>query len=137
MFAGVYVDPRIKPGFRYVVRRLGTEKFLFGGKPLTLQSIGIGYGKRLTFEGEKYNFNDNYFWSDSEPNGFGFTLVAVQSSDKLTIYGSDGSGVIGEVKVERVIGHQEEISSQVSYRICLTNKLSYISAGGGDRLLQN
>ena len=114
MSTGVYVDPRIKPGFVYRVRRGGTDKYLFNGKELTLQSIGCGYGKRLTFSGESLNFNDNFFWSDSDPNGFAFSLVGVQEGDKMTIYGSDGSGVHGEAKIERVLNHQEEISSQVT-----------------------
>ena len=113
--AGVYVDPRILPGFRYRVRHVGTENYLFDGRALTLQSIGLGYGKRLTFTGDSLNFNDNYFWSDSDPNGFAFSLDAVQPADRLTVYGNDGSGIIGEVKVERVPRIQEEISSKVIF----------------------
>ena len=113
-FTGVYVDPSIVPGFRYRVRRVGTDHYLFDGKALTLLSIGLGYGKRLTFTGDSLNFNDNYFWSDSDPNGFAFSLDGVQVEDKLTAYAADESGVIGEVKVERIHGVQEEISSEVS-----------------------
>ena len=113
--AGIYVDPRILPGFRYRVRHVGTERYLFEGRALTLQSIGLGYGKRLTFTGNSLNFNDNYFWSDSDPNGFAFSLDAVQPADRLTIYGNDGSGIIGEVKVEQVPGIQEEISNEVGF----------------------
>lgn len=111
------MDPRILPGFRYRVRHVGTERYLFNGRALTLQSIGLGYGKRLTFTGDSLNFNDNYFWSDSDPRGFAFSLDAVQPADRLTIYGNNGVGVIGEVKVERVPGVQEEISSEVG--LCL------------------
>ncbi|KAK7486611.1 hypothetical protein BaRGS_00022136 [Batillaria attramentaria] len=93
---GVYVDPRILPGFRYKVRHAGpgAQRYLFEGRAMTLQSIGLGYGKRLTFTGESLNFNDNYFWSDSDPNGFAFSLEAVREGDRLSIYGNNGSGVL-------------------------------------------
>lgn len=110
------MDPRIIPGFRYRVRRVGMTgepRHLFGGRALTLQSVGLGYGKRLTFAGDSLNFNDNYFWSDSDPSGFAFALDAVQSGIRLAVYGDDGCGVIGEVEVERIPGVQEEISSEV------------------------
>ncbi|KAL8573585.1 hypothetical protein ACOMHN_047855 [Nucella lapillus] len=110
---GVYVDPKIVPGFRYRIRRVGTERYLFEGRALTLQSVGLGYGKRLTFAGDSLNFNDNYFWSDSDPNGFAFSLDAVHLGHQMMVYGAEGSGVIGEVKVVRVPGVQEEISSEV------------------------
>lgn len=110
---GVYVDPKIKPGFRYRVRHVGSERYLFNGRALTLQSVGLGYGKRITFAGDSLNFNDNYFWSDSDPNGFAFSLDAVQPGDKMTVYGCNGTGVVGEVKVERVPGIQDEITTEV------------------------
>ncbi|XP_076466320.1 uncharacterized protein LOC143297751 [Babylonia areolata] len=110
---GVYVDPKITPGFRYRIRRVGTESYLFEGRALTLLSVGLGYGKRLTFAGDSLIFNDNYFWSDSDPSGFAFSLDAVQPGDELKVYGNDGTGVIGEVKVIRVPGVQKEISREV------------------------
>lgn len=63
-------------------------RYLFGGKALTLQSIGRGYARRLTFEpvGSKLNENDNFFWTDSRPEGFVFEIEAVSVGDKFTIY---------------------------------------------------
>lgn len=63
-------------------------RYLFGGKALTLQSIGRGYARRLTFEpvGSKLNENDNFFWTDSRPEGFLFEIEAVSVGDKFTIY---------------------------------------------------
>lgn len=109
---GVYIDPRIMPGFRYRVRRLRSDKYLFDGQALVLQSIGLGFAKRITFEGNSYNFNDNYFWSDSDPNGFAFALEAVRPGDQLSIIDGNGS-LVGEVKVESVPFLQEELSSKV------------------------
>ncbi len=53
--SGTYVDPRITPGFQYRVRQLGSGKYLFKGRAMTLQSIGMGYGKRITF---KVSYNE-------------------------------------------------------------------------------
>lgn len=100
------------PGFRYRVRRLRSDKYLFDGQALVLQSIGLGFAKRITFEGNSYNFNDNYFWSDSDPNGFAFALEAVRPGDQLSIIDGNGS-LVGEVKVEAVPFLQEELSSKV------------------------
>lgn len=63
-------------------------RYLFGGKALTLQSIGRGFARRLTFEplDSKLNDNDNYFWTDSRPEGFLFEIEAVSVGDKFTIY---------------------------------------------------
>ncbi|KAH9644898.1 hypothetical protein HF086_007986 [Spodoptera exigua] len=94
---GVYIDPRVRTGFRYKVRPMQAldapplsvkPRYLFGGKALTLQSIGRGYARRLTFEpiGSKLNENDNFFWTDSRPEGFLFEIEAVSVGDKFTIY---------------------------------------------------
>lgn len=63
-------------------------RYLFGGKALTLQSIGRGFARRLTFEpiDSKLNDNSNYFWTDSRPEGFLFEIEAVSVGDKFTIY---------------------------------------------------
>lgn len=45
----------------------------------------MGYGKRITFASESHNMNDNYFWSDSHPEGYGFGLCLVQEHDKFTL----------------------------------------------------
>lgn len=78
---GTYVDPRILTGFQYRVRPASSKKSLFGGTALTLLSVGRGYGKRLTFSSENLNCNDNYFWSDSNPEGYGFSIQAVSPGD--------------------------------------------------------
>ncbi|ODN05800.1 hypothetical protein Ocin01_00893 [Orchesella cincta] len=85
---GVIVHPRIIPGFSYRVRPFSTSKYLFNGRALQLLRIGQGYGKRIVFkadEGDK-NGNDNYFWSDSRPEGYGFELSVVAPGDKFTVY---------------------------------------------------
>lgn len=66
-------------------------RYLFGGKALTLQSIGRGFARRLTFEpyGCTLNENENYFWSDSRPEGFVFEIEAISIGDKFTIYDAD------------------------------------------------
>lgn len=66
-------------------------RYLFGGKALTLQSIGRGFARRLTFEpyGCTLNENENYFWSDSRPEGFVFEIEAISVGDKFTIYDVD------------------------------------------------
>ncbi|KAF4519372.1 hypothetical protein B566_EDAN008680 [Ephemera danica] len=70
---GTYVDPRIATGFHYRVRRLGSSsgRWLFNGRALKLLSIGAGYAKRITFQPDKLNEPQNFFWSDSA-HGDGF-----------------------------------------------------------------
>jgi hypothetical protein len=62
-------------------------KHVFNGRALQLLSIGRGYSKRLTFEADtnSLNNNSNYFWSDSNPNGFAFELEVVSPGDKFTL----------------------------------------------------
>ncbi|XP_035687219.1 uncharacterized protein LOC118423246 [Branchiostoma floridae] len=109
---GTYVHKTILPGFHYKVRVLNTKRFLFGGRTLRLQEVGRGYGKRITFQGEKLNKNSNYFWSDSHPNGFGFSIVAVNTNDEYTLCSMDGRP-IGKVHVGSVPLPQREITSEV------------------------
>lgn len=63
-------------------------RYLFGEKALTLQSIGRGFARRLTFEpvDSTLNENNNYFWTDSNPDGFVFEIEAVSVGEKFTIY---------------------------------------------------
>lgn len=63
-------------------------RYLFDGKALLLQSIGRGFARRLTFEphNSSLNENNNYFWTDSRPEGFVFEIEAVSIGDKFTIY---------------------------------------------------
>lgn len=53
----------------------------------------MGYGKRLTFASDKHNTNDNYFWSDTHPEGYGFALRLVQEGDKFTLRDANGYSV--------------------------------------------
>ena len=78
------MDSRIVPGFRYRVRCIGDEQWLFDGEARRLDSIGLGYGRRLTFQGDRLNNNDCYFWSDSSPTGFAFSIQALKEGDVFT-----------------------------------------------------
>lgn len=108
---GVYVDKRVIPGFKYRVRPLPsvgksstTYPCLFGGKALTLQSIGKGYARRFTFEADPNHLNDNanYFWSDNRPEGFAFELEIISDGDKFTIYDAnhEPQGTVEVLKIE-------------------------------------
>lgn len=97
----MYVDPRVCPGFKYRVRRAGSDAFFYGGQARTLESVGMGYGRRLTFSGESLNHNDNYFWSDSHPEGFAFSLHAVSPNHQFLIVDGD-EAVVGEAAVVTV-----------------------------------
>lgn len=108
---GVYVDKRVIPGFKYRVRPLPpvgktstTNPCLFGGRALTLQSIGRGYARRFTFEADKNSLNDNenYFWSDNRPEGFAFELEVISDGDKFTIMDAnhEPQGTLEVLKVE-------------------------------------
>nr|CAD7455029.1 unnamed protein product [Timema tahoe] len=115
---GVWVDPRVAPGFRYRVRPIqeqGRSKgqteyhYFFGGKALTLQSIGRGYTRRITFEGDSLNDNDNYFWSDSWPLGFAFELEVTRPGEKYTLYDAN-SVAMGTSEIVEMTAPQEEVS---------------------------
>lgn len=126
LVVGTFIDPNICSGFMYRVRPLMTRKKLFkgllsvrtfyyrlvlicwlllSGQPLHLQSIGMGYGKRITFASEKRNGNDNYFWSDNFPTGYGFSIHVISVGEKFTIYDANhlaiGSCEIIEVDVNQ------------------------------------
>lgn len=94
---GTYVHNDIIPGFLYKVRKNLTDEYLFEGSAKYLESIGLGYGKRLTFEGETLNENENYFWSDSSVHGYGFTFQAVRNEDIFSIFDTKTGQVIGRV----------------------------------------
>lgn len=82
---GTYVDPRIVPGFRYKVRVAGSKGRLFNGQALRLNSIGMGYAKRITFECDPNNLNEsqNHFWSDSNPDGYGLVYRPATRSAQI------------------------------------------------------
>ncbi|GLV34717.1 hypothetical protein CBL_09198 [Carabus blaptoides fortunei] len=82
---GTYVDPRIVPGFSYRVRPNDRKEHLFAGRALKLQSIGMGYAKRLTFTPDSLVEPNNYFWSDTHPDGVGLEPRAVHTGMKFAI----------------------------------------------------
>ncbi|XP_053609377.1 uncharacterized protein LOC128674664 isoform X1 [Plodia interpunctella] len=96
---GTYVDPRVVPGFQYRVRPAGSRRHLFGGRSLLLQSVGMGYGKRITFKSDSLNSPENYFWSDSHPEGIGMETRAIHPGMKFSITGN--GGLLGEASVFR------------------------------------
>lgn len=110
---GTYVDPRILTGFRYCVRPVDSKRYMFGGAALTLQSIGRGYGKRLTFSSDRLNDNENYFWSDTNPEGYGFSIQAVSPEENFRIISSSGEE-LGRAQVFRADAPQVEESTEVS-----------------------
>lgn len=85
---GTYVDPRIIPGFHYRVRPAGSRRHLFEGRSMLLQSIGMGYGKRITFKPDTLNAPENYFWSDSHPEGLGMEPRAIHPGMKFSVTGN-------------------------------------------------
>lgn len=68
---------------------------MFGGRALALQSIGSGYARRFTFQPDegKLNENENYFWSDSRPDGFAFEIEVISVGDKFTIFDANNVAV--------------------------------------------
>ena len=80
---------------------------------MTLVSIGKGYGKRLTFESFDVLENDNYFWSDSIPEGFAFSISVVDAGQKFDLCTIEDSREIGSVVLEEVDAAQHEICSKV------------------------
>lgn len=87
-FPGTYIDPRIIPGFHYRVRPAGSRRYLFEGRSMLLQSVGMGYGKRITFKPDTLNAPENYFWSDSHTEGLGMEPRAIYPGMKFTIFGN-------------------------------------------------
>ncbi|CAN7986296.1 unnamed protein product [Ixodes hexagonus] len=112
---GTYVDKRVVPGFRYRVRVNRTSRQLFDGRALTLESVGRGYGKRITFQAGPggLNDNDNYFYSDTIAQGYGFSPVAVEVGDRFRIRDSDSEEPCGDLLVAELLRDQSEISTEV------------------------
>ncbi|XP_054719727.1 uncharacterized protein LOC129229443 [Uloborus diversus] len=96
---GTFVDKNIVPGFKYKVRKNLTDEYLFDGKSLHLESIGLGYGKRLTFQSETLNENKNFFWSDSRTHGYGFTFQPIEQDDIFRIKDISNGQTVGKVTV--------------------------------------
>lgn len=55
---------------------------------MLLQSVGMGYAKRITFKPDTLNAPENYFWSDSHPEGLGMEPRAIDPGMKFTISGN-------------------------------------------------
>lgn len=113
---GTYVDPYIIPGFSYRVRFCGSKQKdnLFDGKALRLDRIGAGYGKRLTFEDHDILDCDNFFWSDSNPEGgFAFSVNVLNEGQRFKVFDSLNREV-GEVKVLEVDSRSQVVSSRVA-----------------------
>lgn len=139
---GVYIDQRVVPGFKYRVRPLPEvgkpstiNKCLFNDKALTLTSIGRGYARRFTFESDKFNHNDNYFWSDNRPEGYAFELELLSEGDKFTFFNPNGEPE-GIVEVLSIEGPQTEIFSSFKNgvidkraTVTFTGKVEYYETG--------
>lgn len=85
-----------------------------------MESIGLGYGRRMTFKGDKLNFNDNYFWSDSIPSGFGFNIEALREGDSFTVVDAD-SQEIGTAEVQNVDFPQIELDTSIEGKDVVKN----------------
>lgn len=96
------------PGFEYRVSLAIPRRQLFQGRALRLVSIGIGYGKRMTFAPDPgcLNDNKNMLWSDSHPDGVGFEPRAIHVGQKFHI--AAGGLRLGEADVFRVDNPQIE-----------------------------
>ncbi|KXJ21136.1 uncharacterized protein LOC110255107 [Exaiptasia diaphana] len=115
---GTYADSKVLPGFRYRVRVCGRkeDEFLFDGKALRLARIGPGYGKRLTFEDEDILSNENFFWSDSNPDGgYAFSIECISEGEHFDILDSRNA-VIGGAVMTHVNKKQLLLSSHVDER---------------------
>ncbi|XP_064594631.1 uncharacterized protein LOC135461453 [Liolophura sinensis] len=106
---GFYVDKRIIPGFQYTVRFNGTQTWLFNGEPRLLKSVGMGYGKRLTFAGESPT-DSICFWSDSCEDGYAFAVHAVEEGDEFVIC-DERLRPLGRAHIESLLLPQREIST--------------------------
>lgn len=99
--SGTYLDERIVPGFYYRVQLGGCGKKLFGGRALRLDSMGRGYAKRITFRPEVLNCPEEFFWSDSHTEGFGFEVSAVRTGMEFVIKAKDTDNMLGRAHVFR------------------------------------
>lgn len=53
----------------------------------------MGYGKRITFKPDSLNTPENYFWSDSHPEGVGMEPRAIHPGMKFSITGNGVGGI--------------------------------------------
>lgn len=133
---GTYIDKNVIPGFQYKVRKNLTEDYLFEGRAVTLESIGMGYGKRLTFEGKRLNDNLNYFWSDSHAAGYGLTPQAISPDSIFRIIDTSIKSDVGRITVNdpaRTVDLELQTSVQDNGKIEKTIKVHF----SGDVILSN
>lgn len=124
---GTFIHNHILPGFRYRVRLIGTDEYLFDGKALKLDSIGQGYGKRLTFESDDILENDNFFWSDSNDAGFAFSVQLLFPGEVFEVH--DGHDVrVGSFSLESV-NEKQEVTG-VTYEENLVNVHAKVNFSG-------
>ncbi|XP_054288791.1 uncharacterized protein LOC129004288 isoform X1 [Macrosteles quadrilineatus] len=116
LVVGVWVDPRVTTGYKYRVRPLDQQRghYMFGGRALALQNIGRGYARRFTFQPDegKLNDNENYFWSDSRPDGFAFEIEVISLGDKFTVFDANNVAV-AILEVVDAKASQEELDHKV------------------------
>lgn len=113
---GTYADSKVLPGFRYRVRVCGRkdDEYLFDSKALRLARIGPGYGKRLTFEDEDILSNENFFWSDSNPDGgYAFSIECISEGERFDIVDRCRKATVGEAVMTHVTSKQQLLSSYV------------------------
>lgn len=79
---------------------------------MLLQSVGCGYGKRISFAGPTLNHNTNYFYSDSHASGCAFSIVAVSNGDLFIVMNSAGRAV-GQAIID-CVKSQKEVSSHIT-----------------------
>ena len=132
---GTYVHSHILPGFRYRVRLSDTNDYLFGGKALKLESIGQGYGKRITFESKDILENNNFFWSDSHEAGFAFSPEILSGGDVFEVTDNLGNGV-GTFSVDWV-NPQQQITRVTLEKHNVVNIHAKVNLCGSMRLLSH
>lgn len=81
------------------MRPATSRRHLFEGRSLLLQSVGMGYGKRITFKPDTLNAPENYFWSDSHPEGVGMEPRAVHPDMQFIITGNGVSVYLRNVNI--------------------------------------
>lgn len=130
---GTYIHSHILPGFRYRVRLSGTNEYLFGGKALKLESIGQGYGKRITFESHDILENNNFFWSDSHEAGFAFSPEILSGGEEFQVLDSQGKAVGTFCVTSESVKQQQQITG-VTLENDIVNIHAKVSLCGNMRL---
>ena len=97
----MYVDRRVVPGFCYKIRKLDSNQYMFGGQVVRVSSIGMGYGKRITLEPDSPNEKDNYFYSDTHPGGYAFSLRALTGKEKFIVFDQE-QRTVAQAGIQRV-----------------------------------